>query len=274
MYLIPDFSVPKEAPKPPRSHKKRAAGALPRADKTKFDRPIGRELSDEEVKAHMGLIYLVSRRYSGYGIEDEDLRAEAQIGLIYGLRTYDSSKGKLSSWLAINMRHACLNSLRKGALSVRLPMKHIKAARDWYKWESKATSKQDDADIESIASANNLSVNEVTKACKSAALLASTRSKVSLSSAFNDVSMDRILALTAVDCHNDDKCDNRTVRELLAKLPPRTADVLFRYFGFSGEEETLADISHDHGITRERARQLKEEGIKKLKFLLRKDTAA
>jgi len=53
---------------------------------------------------------------------------------------------------------------------------------------------------------------------------------------------------------------------LIADLHPRTKDILTRRFGLhGGESETLEAIGQDHAITRERVRQIVEDGISQVK---------
>jgi len=53
---------------------------------------------------------------------------------------------------------------------------------------------------------------------------------------------------------------------LIADLHPRTKDILTRRFGLHGKEsETLEAIGQDHAITRERVRQIVEDGISQAK---------
>ncbi len=53
---------------------------------------------------------------------------------------------------------------------------------------------------------------------------------------------------------------------LVADLHPRTQDVLMRRFGLRAEEaETLEAIGQSHGITRERVRQIVEDGLAQVK---------
>ncbi len=54
--------------------------------------------------------------------------------------------------------------------------------------------------------------------------------------------------------------------EMLLGLKPRTREVLVRRFGLeTGERETLQAIGEDHGITRERIRQIEEAGLNQVK---------
>jgi hypothetical protein len=63
---------------------------------------------------------------------------------------------------------------------------------------------------------------------------------------------------------------NKTCSELLNNLPERTKKIILRRFGlFGGKKETLESIGKEHGITRERVRQIEKDGIKQIKKNLR-----
>ncbi|MFH1423690.1 MAG: sigma factor-like helix-turn-helix DNA-binding protein [Candidatus Nealsonbacteria bacterium] len=49
---------------------------------------------------------------------------------------------------------------------------------------------------------------------------------------------------------------------LLKELPERTEDVLSRRFGLKGERETLEEIGAKYDITRERVRQIQDDGLR------------
>jgi hypothetical protein len=56
------------------------------------------------------------------------------------------------------------------------------------------------------------------------------------------------------------------VQEGLKVLPKRTKDVIMRRFGVNqNERETLESIGRHYGITRERVRQIEDDGLKRLK---------
>lgn len=52
---------------------------------------------------------------------------------------------------------------------------------------------------------------------------------------------------------------------LLKELSGRQKDVINRRFGLAGERETLETIGQSYGITRERVRQIEEDGLSKLR---------
>lgn len=51
---------------------------------------------------------------------------------------------------------------------------------------------------------------------------------------------------------------------LLHGLPSRTQDVLSRRFGLTGKKETLEEIGQSYGVTRERVRQIENDGFGRL----------
>ena len=54
----------------------------------------------------------------------------------------------------------------------------------------------------------------------------------------------------------------KVCQNLIKDLPPRTKEVISRRFGFkTGQKETLETIGKDYGITRERVRQIEEDGF-------------
>jgi len=55
-------------------------------------------------------------------------------------------------------------------------------------------------------------------------------------------------------------------KKLIQSLPKRTQDIITRRFGIGRKrKETLESIGHTYGITRERVRQIQDEGLKRLK---------
>jgi hypothetical protein len=59
---------------------------------------------------------------------------------------------------------------------------------------------------------------------------------------------------------------NKICKELLESLPERTKMIIIRRFGlFGNEKETLEFIGKEHGVTRERVRQVERDGIKQIK---------
>jgi RNA polymerase primary sigma factor len=59
----------------------------------------------------------------------------------------------------------------------------------------------------------------------------------------------------------------RVLRETVSELPSREQEIVRRRFGFGvpdSSEETLEQIGQDHGVTRERIRQIEAKALKRL----------
>ena len=87
--------------------------------------------------------------------------------------------------------------------------------------------------------------------------------------------------LDVLENNTEDKPDGELMHESLRKeiqnslatLTDREADVVMLYFGLNGTQAmTLEEIGTRFNLTRERVRQIKEKGIKKLRHSSRSDT--
>ena len=66
--------------------------------------------------------------------------------------------------------------------------------------------------------------------------------------------------------------ENISVEKLLKEIPDRLRQVIIQCFGLDGKNSRkLHEISDAIGVSKERVRQLREEGLTKLRELLVKD---
>ena len=61
------------------------------------------------------------------------------------------------------------------------------------------------------------------------------------------------------------------VKNILATLEDREADIIKKRFGIDGEPMTLEQVSQIYGLTKERIRQIENKGLKKLRNPVRSD---
>jgi hypothetical protein len=61
----------------------------------------------------------------------------------------------------------------------------------------------------------------------------------------------------------------KILNSVFSDLNQRERDIIFRRFGFKGEEETLEELAQDYNLTRERIRQIQEKVLKKTVPVLR-----
>ena len=61
----------------------------------------------------------------------------------------------------------------------------------------------------------------------------------------------------------------KIINNVFSDLNQREKDIIFRRFGFEGEEETLEELAQDYNLTRERIRQIQKKALEKIVPVLR-----
>lgn len=82
---------------------------------------------------------------------------------------------------------------------------------------------------------------------------------------------DMACATVAADYDVANMSDNRELSSLLDALPERERNVTRDYFGISTEQMTLAEIGMKYSITRERARQIRDNALRHIHRLKHKN---
>jgi RNA polymerase sigma-B factor len=109
-----------EAEPPPKSAVE--AGRPGLADFAEYHRTGDRRLRDRLVEAHVGLAYKGARRFSGRGVELEDLRQVALIALVHAVERFDPSRGfAFTTFATPTISGTLKRHLRDRAWAVRPP---------------------------------------------------------------------------------------------------------------------------------------------------------
>ena len=93
----------------------------------------------------------------------------------------------------------------------------------------------------------------------------------SLFSKIDDEGSELIDLIEDESCKRPDFCQDEEIqlkKELdgvLSILSEREQDIIRRYFGLYGENQTLEAIGEEYSLTKERIRQIKEKAIRKLR---------
>ena len=82
------------------------------------------------VDAHLGLVRAVAERYSGYGLEFDDLVQEGSIGLLAAIEGYDPARGvSFASYAGFSVRRAIRRALTEQSRLIRLPKQIVERRR-------------------------------------------------------------------------------------------------------------------------------------------------
>ncbi|MDG5815807.1 RNA polymerase sigma factor RpoD/SigA [Chitinispirillales bacterium ANBcel5] len=220
------------------------------------------------VKANLRFVVSVARNYQNQGLPLSDLINEGNLGLIRAAKRFDEKKNfKFISYAVWWIRQAILQALAEQSRIIKLPLNRVGTIHKIGKTQSKLEQKYRRLpNVEEIASELQIDENEVQETIKignshmslDAPLQYGEDSK--LMDLLQDGDQERPDdSLMDVSLHNE-------ITKTLETLTEREKEVVRLYFGI-GEEtsHTLEEIGQRFNLTRERARQIKEKALRRLK---------
>ena len=219
-------------------------------------------------KANLRFVISVSKQYQNQGLSLSDLINEGNLGLIKAARRFDEKRGfKFISYAVWWIRQSILQAIAEHARIVRLPLNKIGTINKINKAFSSLEQEFERAPSTSeVADSLEFSEKEVKKAQK-----ISGRS-ISLDAPLGTDSENDMYAVFASKDSKSPEDEilkgslNEELKRILDTLSPREADIIKLYFGIEQSYPlTLEEIGDKFDLTRERVRQLKEKGIRKLK---------
>lgn len=221
-------------------------------------------------KANLRFVVSVSKQYQNQGLSLPDLINEGNLGLIKAAQRFDETRGfKFISYAVWWIRQSILQALAEQARIVRLPLNKIGLINKVNKAFSELEQELGRTPtIDELADALEISDADVKQS------MAGTTRHVSMDAPLKD---DDEGSSTLYDILQNPESNNPE-RELILEslrseilrslntLKHREADVIRLYYGLDGSAPlTLAEIGERFDLTRERVRQIKEKGIRKLK---------
>ncbi len=225
---------------------------------------------DRLTKANLRFVVSVSKQYQNQGLSLPDLINEGNLGLIKAAQRFDETRGfKFISYAVWWIRQSILQALAEQARIVRLPLNKIGIINKVNKAFAKL--EQDlgrTPTIDELAEVLEVSENDVK------ASIANTGRHVSMDAPLkegDDGSSSMYDVLQNPESNNPEKdliaeSLRSEIERSLSTLKMREADVIRLYFGLGATPPmTLAEIGLRFDLTRERVRQIKEKGIRKLK---------
>ncbi len=218
------------------------------------------------INANLRLVVSQARRYQGHGLPMEDLVQEGMLGLIRAVEKFDWRRGfKFSTYGTLWIRQAIQRGLQNHGRTIRVPVHVSQRQVKVRKIESELNTKlgREPTD-EEIAAVAGLELDEVMELRELSRAMTSLDQPVSEDgeTALGDLlASDRPEPIEEVAVAERDERVNEAVR----RLPTAEASVIRLRFGLAGEEpRTLRQAGSELGITAERARQLEEQGLRRL----------
>lgn len=223
----------------------------------------------ELVQSNLRIVVTFARRYRGMPLVD--LIQEGNLGLLRAVDKFDHRRGlRFSTYAAWWIRHALGRALADQSKMIRLPV-HLTGAvmRVRRAQERLLREHGRSATADELASRTGLPVEQVRRALDVVAQPISLETPVSGGasgdgSELGDFVVDHD-APSADDLVAESELRVET-KALLSELPEREAEIIRLRFGLGGgAQRTLEEIGVRLSLSRERARQLEREALKKLR---------
>ena len=221
---------------------------------------------DKLVSANLKFVVTIARQYANQGLPTEDLISEGNYGLLKAVKDFDASRGfKFISYAVWWVRESILTALAEHSRTVRIPLNKVYDISKINKAYSKLEQQ-----LERIPSAVELADLLGVNLRKVEDAIRSNGRTMSMDTPLSDESDNTLKDLLT---HNPLRTDSSMIEEgmlneigrALGKLSEKEAEVVKYSFGLEGYPTlTLNMLSDKMGVTAERVRQIRINGLKKL----------
>ena len=204
------------------------------------------------VKANLRFVIYIAKQYQYMGLSLSDVISEGNLGLIKAAERFDETKGyKFITYAVYWIRESIMQAIYENARLIRYPKNQILSGKKIRK------------SFEKIEQFNFFepSDNSILSSFDSIIAMGTDVTMVEEQNIYPDIffgSSEKDLLL--IDSIRDD------LNRALSRLSRLESNVIERYYGLNDFfPHTLEEIGKEYNMTRERIRQIKESGLKKLK---------
>jgi RNA polymerase primary sigma factor len=215
------------------------------------------------IEKNLRLVVSVAKKYRGMGLPFGDLMQEGNIGLMKAADKYDPERGwRFATYATWWIRQAIQRAVADKGRTIRVPVhmgeKIRKMARVYNELSAELSRDPTDEEVAERIGWDVDRVRDVKSAIPDATSLNRRLSSEEDSSELGDFIEDEQESGIATQVVQE--IETRRLMESVERLPERQRRVLVRRYGLDGEEPaTLADLSAELGVSRERVRQLQRE---------------
>jgi RNA polymerase primary sigma factor len=230
------------------------------------------EALEKLTTANLRFVVSITKQYLNRGLSFGDLINEGNLGLIKAAKRFDETRGfKFISYAVWWIRQSIMQALAEQSRVVRLPLNRIGALNKISKAFTHLEQEfEREPSANEIADELEMTVYEVVDNLK----ISSRHFSLDAPMAQGE---DKSLLDVIEDEHQpspDDPLEYESLRNdvnrVLRELTDREAEVIKLYFGLGcARSLNLEEIGQEFNLTRERVRQIKEKGLRRLRHISR-----
>ncbi len=219
------------------------------------------------IVSHLRLVVAMAREYGDVGLDLVDLIQEGNLGLIEAVDRFDLERGvRLSTYARWWIRQAMGAAIERHAQVIRIPVHLFRAIVRFHRLRASfgADEVQEWGDL---VLAPGMTLDRVQQVERTVADVISLDSPIADDEGTD--TLDELIADEAIPAPEKAALEalfHEDLTTIVSRLPPRDAQILRWRYGLEGAApKTLAEVGEALGVSRERARQLEERALKRLK---------
>ena len=218
------------------------------------------------VEANLRFVITVANQYHQNNMELADLISEGNIGLIKAAERFDDTRGfKFVSYAVWWIRQAILQAVSEVGQKIHMPLNQ-QGLRQMYNLLLNETMQTEQRKPTAEEFADFADIDIV----KAEATISHILTTVSMDTPISEESDMTLGDNLPSESRSDQLVERESLKSDLSKvlhqlLSNREYIIVSRTYGLNGQEESLADVGTDMGLTRERVRQIRETAILKIR---------
>ena len=235
---------------------------------------IGRRAYEKLIKCNLRLVVSIAKRYAPRIKKSEimDVVQEGNLGLAHGVKKFDPERGyALSTYIYWWVRQAITRYLNCNDRIIRLPIHAVEALNKIRVWRPLFIEEHGrPPTLEECAEYTGMSVNKIEeylRRCDDAGSL-DHKLKDDTEATLLDMIADEASQMQAEDVHDEERV--YLMLRMVDNLPEHEKEVIKGLFEIDGTKlKTLKDLGKELGFSRERARQKREQALRRLRVMSR-----